>query len=252
MFIQRKHRVSLLSALIFAALQTHASTPVKQKKSPWHGSQIKFGLNITTGNTSDREVNSAVNLDYDKAHWGDNLDFAAAYARSSGVLSKKKYSIKNEIRYGFDIKRRHYLFLSGSWAEDWFSPYLYQSTVAGGYGRDLINTNRIVLSVQIGPGYRCDKVRGSNEKEDRLIGTAQVFGKVKITKSSYLKEILQYESGPPFQYINSATSFNTVFSKHWATQITFNLEYYSKIPPRSSHTKKLDTTTTASIVYTFK
>lgn len=243
-------QISFFIGLCFA-IPVIGACPGANSACIWSGSQIQFGLNISTGNSNTTEVTGAINLDYAKNHWANDLDASGDFAKSNGVLSQQKYLFQDQVKYGFNTTRRHFVFARASWIEDYFSPYLYQTTYATGYGRDLINTERIILSMQIGPGYRYDVVRGSGDLEDRIIGTAQINLNVKIGDSAQFKQLLQYESGPPFQYINSNSAFCTKFSKHWSTQIAFNLAYYSRIPPRSSHTQKLDTATTASIVYNF-
>jgi len=223
----------------------------KKPTDPWRGSQVQLGLNLNTGNTDAADLNGELNLDYAKNHWENALDLTAEYAKAQSVLNKKKYTANNQVKYGFDKTRRHFLFLRGGLSEDHFSPYSYQSIAAFGYGRDLINRPGILLSVQAGPGYRNDKVRGSGDVEERFIGTLQVNAKVQFNKNCFFTEVLQYDSGPPFNYLDSKSSFSSFFMRHWALKLAFNAEYYSRIPPRSSHTEKLDTTTTVALVYNF-
>lgn len=245
----------LVLFLFIQAAQAAKVTPVvpvkKAEKSHWNGSQVRLGLNINTGNTDTSEGNAALDLDYAKYRWKNALSLTAAFGKASGVLNKQRFTARNELKYGFNATRNHFLFLRGGWIGDQFSPYSYQSTVAAGYGLDLVDTDTTTISLQVGPGYRNDKVRGSGAVEERLIGTLQSNIKIHIGKGGLFKEVFQYDSGPPFHYIDSKTSFTSAFMTHWSLQAAFEAEYYSRIPPMSSHTKKLDTTTTLALVYNF-
>ncbi len=245
--------ISFECLLVFMSIaQAKPVVPdLKKTASAWDGSQIQLGLNINTGNTDAAELNSVFGLDYAKNRWENALDLTAAYAKSQNVLNKKKYTAKDQVKYGFDVTRRHFLFVRGGWVNDYFSPYSYQSTVAMGYGRDIINRSNVVVSVQAGPGYRNDRVRGTGAVEERIIGTFQMHAKVAVSKNGVLKEVLQYDSGPPFHYVDSNTSFSSKFMTHWALKVAIELEYYSRIPPMSDHTEKLDTTTIIALVYNF-
>ena len=255
----KKHRKFVIAFFLLLAccIQTAQAKPTsvltdsKTPKSPWYGSQIKLGFNFTTGNTTTDEFNSALGLEYAKNRWENTFKFSGAYSKSNDVLNKQRYVVRDQVKYGFNATRRHFLFMRGGWIDDRFSPYSYQSTIAVGYGRDLIDTPDVLVSLQAGPGYRNDKVRGSGEVEERFIGTATLNAKINVSKTGYIKETFQYDSGPPFNYIDSTTSFTTDFMTHWSLQAAYEMEYYSRIPPRSTHTEKLDTTTTLALVYNF-
>jgi len=224
---------------------------VKKPKSVWKGSHLRFGLNIQTGNSNSSQYDGAFKVNFAKKRWVNKLHLSETYGKAEDVLNKRRFSVGDELRYGFDNTRRHFLFASANWVNDLFSPYDYQTVYAVGYGFDIVNVHRLLWTVQVGPGYRYDELRDSDVTQTHYVTTVRTHIALRIREAGTLSETLHYDFGEPFDYYNSKVAFTSRVTKCWSFQISYRVEHYSRIPKMSSNVKKTDTTTNAAIIYNF-
>lgn len=248
----------LLSTVVYAAKQPaiKKSKQVSSKateKSSWDGSKIQFGLSSSTGNTESENYNTQINIDYTKYRWTNAFQANNWFGKSDGNVNQEKYFFQDQINYSFNDNANidNYVFVSGNWTFDRFSPYKYQSVYALGYGRDWVKTDRLVLNTQIGPGYRRNKERDTGLIEANYILTTQAGIRWFITKTGALSETVRYDIGRPYDYLKSVTAFTNKIVGNLAVQISYTVEHYSSIPANSTNTHKTDTTTNVALVYTF-
>ncbi len=227
----------------------------KPHKSPWAGTQVSLGLVINTGNTNTTNVNAGAVINYAKGPWNNNAQATAQWGRDSGVLTKEKYFLQNQLSYLFGKAQRNYGFVNGTGTADEFSPYEYQAIVAAGYGREVFKTDKFNLKLQSGPGFRRNVQKKTTLGPSKVMNGAVLSSEAKlawqVTKSGQFSEDLRYDYGSPYNYMRSVTAFTNKIIRNIAMQVSLTLDRYSKIPAGSLNTKKLDTTTSLALVYTF-
>ncbi|WP_423063133.1 DUF481 domain-containing protein [Candidiatus Paracoxiella cheracis] len=223
----------------------------KKKKSPWNGTNAQLGYVVNTGNSNNSNLSAGLNVLYNKPKWANTFQANAYLNKSLGVVTKEQYFLTNQFTYYFTKSRRNYIFSNFRFIEDRFSPYEYQVVFSAGYGRELIKTKRFTLSAQAGPGIRHDFIRTTRIYDNHLILSTAMTMNWQITSKVALSEQLNYDIGPPFDYLNSVTALTATLAGHLAAQLSYTVQYYSKIPMGSSNTEKTDTITNIALVYNF-
>lgn len=247
--------VSMAGAAVIEHIHSEKAVPkahcVKKKPSPWRGSQIHFGLNISTGNTDSSEIDSKLKLKYTRFPWQNTFKFETRDGRANGIQNKNRYALSNQFKYAFNQSKTQFGFFNVDWIDDAFSPYEYQTVVAAGYGRNLFNTTTFFWQIEVGPGFRYDEVKGASKVQKHWIFTGKTTLEWKVSTYLHFKQVLRCDIGEPFDYIESKTALESKINAHWSMQLAYEIDHFSKIPAFSSNTKKTDTVTVASIVYLF-
>lgn len=220
-------------------------------KSPWDGSNASFGFTWNTGNTNNKTINGSFNLIFKKDRWSNTANLGVQWQASNGVTSKDKYTLVNQTNYSFNKSLSSFVFGNLNYTMDHFSAYNYVVVAAAGYGRNIIKTPTFLFSAQAGPGLRHNKVREDGNINNNFVVTTQANMTWNITKAGTITETARYDWGQPYDYFQTVTAFTNKIIGNLAMQLSFELDYYSSIPPMSSNTKKTDTTTALSLVYNF-
>jgi putative salt-induced outer membrane protein len=223
----------------------------KINPSYWNGSNALFGFNDTSGNTNTSSLNAGINLNYTRGKWQEVANLTTNYGKENGALSQEQYFVQNQLNYSISKNDANYIFANGNSTFDHFSPYSYQLNTFAGYGRRLLQQNKITLSLQVGPGLGRTKERDNHEINNNITANPQATIAWQITKSNQLKEVASATYSKPFNYYKSVASLTTNILHHLATSINFQVEHYSRIPKTVQKTRKTDTTTSVNLVYTF-
>lgn len=214
----------------------------------WQG-VANAGVVANTGNTRNTNLNGKLNLTYKRDNWSHTLDTEAQLDQSRGVRTAERYFTSFESNYSF--AKKSFSFIRGSYLRDRFSPYAYTVLTTVGYGCNIFKTDTMALGVQAGPGFRRLEEAGSGDIDNHWIVYLSSNYVWQITKASSFTERLTSELGHPNNTLTSKTAINTKIIGNLGMQVAFNANYNSLIPDGSVNTVKLDTTTTASLVYSF-
>ncbi len=232
--------------------KTCKKTEPKPLVSPsiWKGSSASLGFTINTGNTREVNGNAGFNIFFLKGRWQNEAEFTAQFGSSDNIVNKEKYYAQNQLNYAFNKKRSVFVFLNANGTVDKFSPFDYQFIGMGGFGKDIINTKKVLFSLQAGPGYRRNKITSTGVVTDQVVlsSTAKIIWN--ITKSAQFTQSVRYDIGDTYNYLYAVSAFSNRIIDHLAVQINFIVDNYSKIPPNSKNTLNTDTTTTIALVYT--
>ena len=238
-------------SLVAVSAAAYASHEPNQPKSNWDGTSIQFGFSNNTGTTQTTDVNSQVNVTYEKDRWLNNGQFQFQWGKSKDEVTKEKYFFTNQTDYAFNKPRTTFLFLSETFTIDKFSPYDYQGMVAGGLGHDLIRSDKVVWSLQAGPGYRQNRETQTHDINRTPVATTQTNLTWNINKTTQFTQLLQANFSKPYNYYKSQTALTSTLFDHFAVQVSYLMEHYTQIPRFSKNTDKTDTTTLVSVIYNF-
>jgi len=146
-----------------------------QTESPWSG-EGELGFLMTSGNSETESVNARLDLNYETARWRHNGHMAALYnaeetesesGETEMETSAEKYLVS--AKSGYKFTENNYAFLTGTYEDDRFSGYDYQTSVSAGYGRRVVKTERMLLEMEIGPGYRYNRLNGGGEEKEGIL-----------------------------------------------------------------------------------
>ena len=221
------------------------------EKSHWDGTNASLGANANTGNTRTATINAGFNALYKNDPWSNTANFAVLWGKADGSVNKEKFTAVDQLNYSFHKENKSFFFMNGDFTADRFSPYSYVFVGAAGYGRDLYRSTKLVLSAQAGPGWRRNEVRENGDPNSNIIIVTQANFKWNVTDKGVFTELFRYDIGAPFDYLQTITAFQNKIIGNLAVQLSFELDYYSKIPPNSTFTQKTDTISAVSLVYNF-
>ena len=126
---------------------------------------------------------------------------------------------------------------------------LFRSSVAVGYGRDLMKSENHHLKGEIGIGYRNLKETVTRNSESDVILRLLLDDNWQITSNTAWTNRLLIETGEN----NTFTQFNTALAISMTDAFSVSLGYEVRnntdIPP--GDTEKTDTVTTVNLVYGF-
>ncbi len=255
-------RFSLLLPLLLTAPMAWAqeSTDPAAMSSPWSGSGGELGFASAHGNSSTESFNGRLRLRYADGDWihsGDlfGLHSSAEYTETAddGTTSRSRQTTANRYTVSagsaLQLGEHRQLTATVRHESDDFATYDRQSSFGLGYGTRLIDTERLNLDAQIGPGVRRTHEAETDETRTGLIGRGLFDLKFSMTENTDLVNTLLIESG----------SYNTFAQNDFGVSVNMNAHFALKAGWQARHNsdvtddrRKTDTLTTMNVVYTFK
>jgi putative salt-induced outer membrane protein YdiY len=243
-------RCLLLTIIILFFL---APFPAAAEEKPWSG-EGEVGFLMTTGNSETESLNAGLRIGYEAGRWRHTGRFQALYSAEEietetgdeeMETSAERYRASAKTDYKFT--ENNYAFLTGSYEDDRFSGYDYQATVAAGYGRRLLQTERLLMEVEAGPGYRYNRLQAGGKEESAILRAFALFT-AKLTETSTFKQELSVETGSDQTVTESLTSLQAGIIGALSMKAAFTLEHTSTVP---EGTEKTETETALTLVYSF-
>lgn len=245
-------RLKILAILCFTL--TIPSFPLHaQTESPLSG-EGELGLLVTSGNSETESVNAKFDLNYETARWRHNGHFEALYnaeeietesGESEMETSAEKYLVS--AKTGYKFTENNYVYLTGVYEDDRFSGYDYQTSVSAGYGRRVFKTERMLLEMEIGPGYRYNRLDSGGEEKEAILRGYALFTS-KLTQSSSFRQELSVLTGADQTVSKSVSAVKAQVIGALSMKAAFTLEYTSSVPEGTDET---DTETALTLVYSF-
>ena len=204
-----------------------------------------LGFLATSGNSESENANGNFDLWWNYEPWSHSLNGVAIRSSSSGVTTADATGIGWKSRYA--LNEADYLFGLLAWDKDEFSAYEQQVREAVGYGRHIVNTEKHLLSGEIGIGARQSDLRDGTSQS----GTIYYLGgdyRWTISESSVFTQSIAVEQGSDNTYIESNTSLSAKVRSNLALVLSFTAKNNSDVLP---DTEKTDTFTAISLEYTF-
>lgn len=223
----------------------------------WEAS-AEFGLLFTTGNTKTESLKGKLNVSRDYKKWRHKgiIDYYTAEQedQSTGQTSETADSlfISAQSNYKFAPESKSSMFLFGSYEEDEYSGYEYQSTVALGYGARYRYSEAVYADYEIGPGYARYKPIVDGEPQDsegsailRLAGNAHW----KISETSKFNALVSSEIGEDNTKSRAELSVSSNLNSSLAMKVSFSATHNSEVA--NDTIENLDTETAVTLVYSF-
>ncbi|AXS82950.1 YdiY family protein [Marinobacter sp. Arc7-DN-1] len=223
-----------------------------QEADNWKG-ETELGVLVTTGNTEETNIKGRLGLIREVETWRHTGDFSTNYSEAEDETTAEEYLAALETDYKFDKKQ--YWFLRGSWENDRFSGYDFESTVTTGYGNRLWRSgDRSFLDLSAGAGYRYNKLdtvnaQGEDTEKEAIARLAGQFDYA-LSANSLFRQKLSTEIGLDENNTisQSETSLQANVVGNLSMKAAVRVKHVSDAPASSENT---DTETSLSLLYGF-
>ncbi|GMR00948.1 MAG: YdiY family protein [Gammaproteobacteria bacterium] len=223
----------------------------EKEKSPWTSS-AELGYISTTGNTETQTIVIKANVVHEVEKWR-HIGYAESYGQQSKddatgivVTSAERYELSGKSDYKFN--EYDYVFGLIKLQKDLFSGFKYEHNANIGYGHKVIKDPAMELNFEIGPGVRYFKEDNAQKAESEALLSLAANYWWKISANSKFTQELSSDIGETFTSNRSVTAIEANINKTLAMKFTYTIRNKSSVPV---NTKKTDTETTVTLVYTF-
>lgn len=215
--------------------------------------EAELGVLITSGNTEETNVNSRLGAKHEGDIWRNTANFRSAYSEAEDQTTAEKYQADAESNYKFGDQQ--YWFLRGSYDDNRFSGYEYQSSLTTGYGNRVWTAGeRSFLDLSIGAGYRFNRLDVANDEgernEEEAIGRLAAQFDYALSESSLFRQKLSTEVGldESDSISESETSVQAALAGNLSMKAAYRVKHVSDAPAGS---EKTDTETSLTLLYGF-
>ena len=235
----RIRRLLLLTTCLLGA-----ATAFAQDEEGFSG-RAALGYLSTTGNTETESVNINFLMGWNYAPWHHRFSGLAVRSSTASVTTAEAYGLSWKTNY--DITETAYWYGLLAWDKDEFSAYDQQVREAIGYGRHFINTERHVLSGEIGIGARQADLRDGTSKDEAILRLSGDYV-WNISDTSTFNQTLAIENGSDNTYLEAKSSLSADIRDNLALVVSYTIKSNSDVLPG---TEKTDTFTSVSVEYSF-
>ncbi|AMD01984.1 DUF481 domain-containing protein [Halomonas chromatireducens] len=220
--------------------------PPPDEEAPTFGGEAELGYTHLSGNTDSQTLIGKSRLSWLTGNWTHTLRGEVRNVTRDGDTSAEQYLLSGRERYDFDGP--HYAFGFARWGKDRFSGYDQQSTLIGGYGRDILDGERHRLSLEAGPGYRHDRI---DEEENRGLGVIYSALDYHWTLSRFasLRQEMSVESTDENTTSRSLSSLTARLNSRLSLRLSHEVKHNSS-PPETA-VADTDNTTNVTLLYTW-
>ncbi|GAA0815381.1 DUF481 domain-containing protein [Colwellia asteriadis] len=265
--IKSNHASIATTADILSSLEKAQQQPVKV--APIFSASAQLGFLYLTGNTRSADMKAGVDFRFEKNLWRSLVSFDSLIKKTESTDSEggknfettdNKWSIVTQTNYTINTAKRNYLYGNLSYEDNRFSSFKSQASLSTGWGRRWFETSKASLDADIGPGFKRDVTRISQEEldnglhsetRDTLMLQAQALYIRKINEHIEFKQLViakhAIEKGENSLY-KTETSITSKLIDSLQIKLSFIIDYNSKVDDEKENT---DTQTAAVLVYSF-
>ncbi|MCV2884321.1 DUF481 domain-containing protein [Aestuariibacter sp. AA17] len=236
--------------LLFTALLAEA-----QDASPLFEMEGEFGLIVTTGNTDTTSVKAKLSAHHELDSFSNDYIVEGLYKEDEvenddgteqSETTAQKYFVSAQLNYKLEDPNQR-IFGFGSYEDDRFSGFDYQSTVAIGWSEKLWDTETSKFEYSIGPGYSYDKQENGETVKGVIVRGALDY-RWNISETAVFKQLISTEVGSDNVKSKSETSVSAKLYEDISMKVALTLNHNSDVPEEREN---LDTQTSVTLVYTF-
>jgi putative salt-induced outer membrane protein YdiY len=233
---------------------TQAPKTAVPEGSSWFTS-AELGAISTTGNTTGTSVTGKIDARQELLNWSNEYIFSG-YFKEDDVInedgshtktrSAERYSVSAKAAYKL-LEDGNRAFLLGSHVADKFGAYTRYSTLAIGYGTQLLKREDKTIDVEVGPGYfHGENAAGGEESGMTVHGAAQL--RWRVSPSAQFAQTVNVERGTSNMHTVAETSLSTKINGTMQMKAAFSARNDTNVPVDKKNT---DTQTSLTLVYSF-
>ena len=205
-----------IASILSAALVVATPAAVAEEATgPWSGT-ASLGYLATSGNSDTTKVSAATTVNYNVGRWHHEGVAGAIGATTDDETTAEAY------RLG------------------------YTATTLR-YGRRVINTDDMVLNLELGAGYKQNDLRDGTSEDEAILRAAGDFTWTLSETSSFVQK-LSVESGSSNTYMEAASTLKARLIGATSLALGYTVKRNTDVPEGSS---KTDTFTTIGVEYAF-
>lgn len=228
------------------ALSIHAVAEEESQTRPYLDGYTELGLLNTEGNTDTSSLNGKFGIKRYGELWDSTLKLQALKSQEDNVTSKEKYYA--EVQFDRNLNDTTYLLVHADQERARFSGFDYQTTVAVGYGYRALDSQDMKLDLEMGPGYRRDKLTEGAVIDDEEIARLALSYSWKIGEGTDFTQTANTELGNANSSFESETGLKSQINGSLATKLTYKYKYVDQVPDDNNH---VDTEFGVTLVYSF-
>jgi putative salt-induced outer membrane protein len=245
---------SMLRKFCLTALALFLTAGTAFSAEKLFGGEGEIGMMITSGNSDTESVNGRIGLAYETDRLISTADFQGLYKSEKtedqdGVRRDQASAQKHRAsaKIGYKFTDNDYAFIRGAYINDRFSGYHYQNTVSAGYGRRLLTGDRANLSIELGPGYRYEKIRTGGSEENAIFRASGLFT-LMLTEGTAFEQNLSVETGDDKTITRSVSAIRARIIGALSMKLSYTIDRQSEVP---ADTEKTNTESALTLVYGF-
>ncbi len=235
--------LTVLFSLSVYAQDEPAAEAAPPKKLSGEGG---LGLIINSGNTDNESLNGNLKAAYKTSKWKHSFGIDARKTTENNSTTAERYLLTEKSDYKFG--ERTYAFGAFRYDDDRFSGFEYQASITAGIGWHIIKRENTHLDLEVGAGYRENKIDATGLTEDETIGRLAGHFDTLLTESTSFTQDLLVESGEENTSSESVTGIKVAMNKTLALKFTYTVKHNSDPPAGNEST---DRTTAVTLVYSF-
>lgn len=219
-----------------------ASSPTR----PYIDGFTELGFINTEGNTDTSSLNGKFGLKRYGLLWDASMKLEALTSNEDGVTSKERYYA--ELQFDRNLSDTSYLLVHLDQERARFSGFEYQSTVSVGYGYRALQQQDMELDLEMGPGYRRDKLEETHKIQSEAIARLAAAYQWKVGEGTDFLQNLTAEVGENNSTFESETGLKSQINGSLATKLTYKYKYVDSVPTGNNN---VDTQFGVTLVYSF-
>lgn len=235
----------LAPAALLVLLAPAARVPAAELFRGTLKSEAEVGAVVTRGNTDTQSVIARLDVQYERRRWRNGVHLEALHNSDGEKTTAQKFVAEAKSNYRFT--EFNYLFATGRYEDERFTGFDYRVTEAVGYGRRLVQTDRVTLDLEAGPGGRHSRLEDGRHEDD-FIGRAAGRLNVRLGAASAFSEDVTIEGGEEGAEVKSVAALTAQVIGNLAMKLSLTVRHRTEVPPDA---EKTDTTVAATLVYTF-
>ena len=246
----KSHYLNVLSIAITSTCLSSSVLAQDNNDHPvtWKG-DVEFGYVDRSGNTEETTVRSGFNADRENGKYRYNITLDAINTEANSDRTAERYFFSN--RLGYEYTEHDYAFVYGSYDDDRFSGFDYQTTLAVGYGRRLINDEIMQWDLEVGPGYRiskvADDVTDTSDSEEVILRVASKYS-WDFSETAKFTQTTDVEAGEENTISRAETALTLKVIGSVALKLSYTIRYTEEVPNDTAHADK---ETAVTVSYSF-
>lgn len=246
-----RYAVPLLALFSAPALMAQENAAQESTKN-WEG-ELELGVLMTTGNTEETNLKGLLDFTQHLEDWRNNYQLEALYSETEDTATAERY--RGSLQADYKLAGSQFWFIRGSYADDRFSGYDFQSSATTGYGNRVWQRSEdSFLDLSAGLGYRYNRLHepaeDGSEAEDGPIARLAGEFDYRLSPTALFIQELSTEIGleDSNTISESVTSIQSNIFSNLALKASYRIRNVSDAPADSEST---DTEAAFTMLYTF-
>lgn len=211
----------------------------------WSG-EGDLGYNRSSGNSTNEALRGKLALQRSQDRWTHGVEIEAVNSSSDEERTAEYYVGRWESKY--ELNERWYGLGQLRYEDNRFSGYEYQASATGGLGYHAINTDRTVLDLEGGLGYRKSEEQDTGVTLEEVVFNGGLHYRFKVTDTTSLSWDILTLAGDDNTYVESDMGVQVAINSALSMRLSHIIKHNTDTP---ADTKKTDRLTGVSLVYSF-